>query len=137
MARQHVRSKRGEWSSHDREFWKRQALNPNVLPLAHRIYALAYGCHNANGHTPLGPGELKRLMCRPPTDSGRARFYDDSTVYRAIQDAVRFGYLDARSSRSCLIVPQGQIMFGIGDRFAPCEVCQRDLAASAARALTK
>jgi hypothetical protein len=124
MAGQRPKSRRGPWSKHYREFWSRQASNPN-LPLPNRVFSLAYGCHGANGHTPFAPGELRRVLCAPPTADEPVRMYDRSTLYRAIETAKDYGYLDGRSSSQCLIVPQGQIQFGVGEAYAPCEVCMK------------
>lgn len=127
-AQRTITSRRGPWSKHYRDFWQRQAANPRV-PLPIRVFSLAYGCHGANGHTPFKPGELRRILTGPPTPDQPVRMYDRSTLYRAVEDAKGFGYLDIRSSAQCLIVPQGQIQFGVGEAYAPCEVCRKAVAA--------
>jgi hypothetical protein len=124
MAGQRPRSRRGPWSKHFREFWERQASNPKI-PMPVRVFSLAYARHGANGHTPLGPGELARILSKPPTVDRPIKPCDRTTLYRAIEAAKRSGYLDDRSSSRCLIVPQGQIQFGVGEAYAPCEVCMK------------
>ncbi len=119
-----IRSQRGYWSKHDRGFWERQSANPNI-PLVMRVYSLAYGCHRANGHTPFRPGELARLLGQPATADRSARACPRQTLHDAINAAKGYGYLDSRSSSQCLIVPQGQIQFGIGEAYEPCEVCTK------------
>ncbi len=122
MAAQRIASQRGPWSKHYRAFWERQANNPNIPPTT-RVFSLAYGCHGANGHTPFRPGELARILGNPPTMDRPARAMPKTTLFDAIETAKRFGYLDNRSHSQCLIVPQGQIQFCVGEAYAPCEVC--------------
>jgi hypothetical protein len=124
MARQRITSQGRLWSKHDRGWWEGQALNPKI-PLVTRVYALAYGMHGANGHAPFRPGELRRILVQPPTADHPIKLYDRATLYRAIETAKDYGFLDRRSSSQCLIVPQGQIQFGIGELYAPCEVCTK------------
>jgi hypothetical protein len=121
MAGHRITSRRGPWSKHYREFWQQQASNP-YIPLPIRVFSLAYGCHGANGHTPFKPGELARALIAPPAADGRLKWYDRSTIYRAVETAKDYGYLDSRSSSRCLIVPQGQIQFAMGE-YTQCAVC--------------
>jgi hypothetical protein len=129
-----ITTQRGPWSKHYREFWERQALTTNPsIPLVVRTFSLAYGRHDANGHTPFGPGGLRRTLIKSaPTADRPAALYTHRAIDKAIGQAVGFGYLEVGSSRRCLIVPRGQIQYLQGDAFEPCPVCLRRFERSAA-----
>jgi hypothetical protein len=129
-----IATQRGPWPKHYREFWEKQALTTNPsIPLVVRIFSLAYGRHDANGHTPFGAGDLRRTLIKSaPTAERPASLFSYRAINKAIKQAVDFGYLDAGSSQRCLIVPRGQIQYLQGDAFDPCLTCDRKFERSAA-----
>ena len=120
-----VTSQRGPWSKHYREFWEKQALTTNPsIPLAVRVFSLAYGRHKANGHTPFGAGDLRRTLVKSRAAvNARPILYSHKAIAQAVRLAATLGYLDAQSSVRCLIVPQGEIQYLQGDLVEICAVC--------------
>lgn len=105
-------------SMHRQSTWKERALDPNIpLPAWLRVAYLGLARHKANGHAIFGDGELLGLLqkAKPKTCERQLR--------RAISDAVKYGYLNDRSSARCLIVPPESVSNGIGHWNERCRYC--------------
>lgn len=110
------------WAKHAQIVWERRAADPN-LPLWLRIVCLAYGQHEANGHANFRPGSLTWIFGTPETDTEPFKRVHRSTIYDAIQTAVRRGFLAPGSCAKCLVVPSHAIEGPRpGNAFKPCPV---------------
>ena len=109
------------YSMHQRSFWQRQAGNPNLF-LWTRVYATAYGAHRMNGHAPFGDGELALTLATVNETTGELEVPESWAISRAIRLCVRYGFLESRSTSSCLVVPK-EISGGLLG--SPQEVCDR------------
>jgi hypothetical protein len=112
-------SRQQAWARHYQSVWQERAADQR-LPDWLRIVAVAYGSHTANGHARLGRGALRIILTRIDDDGTHIR-PDRRNVYRALDVAVRNGWLASGSTTTCLIVPRHAIEGGLGDADAPCE----------------
>jgi hypothetical protein len=117
------RPHRGEavWARHYQHVWQERSADKR-LPDWLRIAAVAYGNHAANGHARLGRGDLRLILTRIE-DDGTRHVPQAANVRRALDVAVRNGWLAPGSTTMCLIVPAHAVTGGIGN---PDAVCDRD-----------
>jgi hypothetical protein len=108
------------WSRHYQHVWAERAGNPG-LPLWLRVACLAYGHHLGNGHATFGSGEV-RLALSTVDGNGVLSQPASSDVKRAINTAVRYGWLAEGSRTRCLVVPGHAIAGGrgVGTEYVPC-----------------
>lgn len=104
------------WTAKPQDDWLEWAGNPN-FPDYLRVTFVAHGRQRANGHAPLDQEELARYLVRK---SGVMP--DRRTVHRAVDTAVKLGYLAPESRALCLVLEANRSQFGIGD---PDEKCRR------------
>lgn len=104
------------WTAKPQEDWLEWAGNPN-FPDYLRATFVAHGRQRANGHAPLDREELATYLVRK---SGVIP--DRRTVYRAVDTAVKLGYLAPESRALCLVLDPSRSQFGVGD---PDEKCKR------------
>jgi hypothetical protein len=112
------------WTRHYQAEWENCAANPN-LPMWARVFSLAYGRHEANGHAVFGRGELTWILGTPPKDGKPFQRARRQAVYEAIATAVKHGFLDEGSCLECLVVPGHAIQGPHGKADAPCAVHER------------
>lgn len=105
------------WARHYQDVWEERSADHN-LPQWLRVVSLAYGCHKANGHAMFGPGALAAALGKPDEQSGE--MVPDPNPGRAVRVAVKYGWLDRRSTIRCLVVPQHAIAGGFGHPYAVC-----------------
>lgn len=105
------------WTAHAQDHWLEFAGYPH-FPDYLRITFVAYGVHKANGHALLNRGELAHYLVRKDGTLPERR-----VVWRAVQEAVRLGFLVEGSQQLCLIVTSHDVQGGKGD---PDDRCPRD-----------
>ena len=93
------------------------AGNPN-FPDYMRVVFVAYGRHAANGHAVLERGELAAYLVRKT-----GVIPDRRQVWKAMDHAVRLGYLREGSRLGCLVVNSDHVQGGPG---VPGVRCRRD-----------
>ncbi|OBG28383.1 hypothetical protein [Mycobacterium sp. 852002-51057_SCH5723018] len=120
------------WTRHYQAAWENRAANHN-LPLWARIFSLAYGRHQANGHAVFGRGELTWILGTPPKASEPFQRASRQAVREAIATAVKHGFLDDDSCSECLVVPGHAIQGPHGKAAAPCLVHERKYRAKRAK----
>lgn len=103
-----------EWSAHAQDHWLDLAGNPN-FPDYLRVMFVAYGRHAANGHAVLERGELGYYLVRRDGTLPERRI-----VWRAVQEAMKLGYLAEGSQLLCLVVSSHDVQGGRGDQKARC-----------------
>ncbi|APE16174.1 hypothetical protein BOH72_14065 [Mycobacterium sp. WY10] len=109
---------------HRQSTWRLRALAANQepkgtkksgtvppIPLWLRLSFLAYADHESNGHANYARGKLAEEL-----KAG------DRQLRRALTDAIRYGYLDSKSSLRCLRVPPGSVYKNLGT-IKPCGYC--------------
>lgn len=104
-----------DWSAHRQDHWLELAGNPN-FPDYLRIVFVAYGRHAANGHAKLDRGELAYFLVRKDGTLPERRI-----AWRAVQEAVKLGYLLEGSQQLCLVVSSHDVQGGRGDSTARCK----------------
>lgn len=102
------------WAAHAQDHWLEMAGRP-AFPDYLRVVFVAYGRHAGNGHAILDRGELGYFLVRKDGTLPERR-----TVWRAVQDAMRLGFLADGSQLLCLVVSSHDVQGGIGDPEAPC-----------------
>lgn len=107
------------WAKHYQHAWAERSGDPN-LPDWLRVAALAYGKHSANGHASFAPGDLALVLGTIDRETGELR--PSRNVSRAIQTAVRYGWLATGSRTRCLVVPAFAVSGGLGSEYAKCQV---------------
>lgn len=112
------------WTKHAQIEWESRAADTD-LPLWLRVACLAYGRHDANGHANFGRGEMSMILGVAQTDAAAFKPQHRSTVYNAIQTAVRRGWIAKGSGSECLVVPNHAIEGPQGNPLRPCIVCAR------------
>ena len=105
------------WAKHYQHVWTERAGNVS-LPHWLRVAAVAYGGHGPNGHCPLNPGDLAWALFH--LDDGTGEVVPSSNTARAVEIAVRNGWLDQKSSARCLVVPAHAVSKENGNVNAPC-----------------
>ena len=103
-----------DWTAHAQDHWLELAGNSN-FPDYLRITFVAYGRHAANGHAKLEREELAAYLIRKGGTLPERR-----VVWRAIETAVRFGYLLPESRLLCLVVSNHHVQGGRGSADARC-----------------
>ncbi|RFZ65618.1 hypothetical protein DE4576_03387 [Mycobacterium marinum] len=107
------------FSMHRQAVWKERAAtraaNP-TLPLWIRVASLALGCHRANGHAAFQSGEIAEILGMPGLPLSA------SAVSNAIKAAKNAGWIDARSTSRCLVVPPHAVHGGLGHANDRCGV---------------
>ena len=103
-----------DWVAMPQKEWLEWACDPNFPDYMRAVY-VAHGKHRANGHAPLGQGELAMFLMRKTGE-----IPDRRTVWSAIDKAVKKGYLAHGSRALCLIVSRARSQFGKGNATAPC-----------------
>lgn len=114
-------SLKNPFTMHHQSFWIACAGNP-ALSLWHRVYALAYGSHQRNGHAPFGSGEIVRALTIVDRTTGEIHSPRPDEVSRAIRRAVDLGFLSEESWARCLVVPRYAIFGGV--KGSPTETCK-------------
>ena len=112
------------WTRHYQAVWENRAASHN-LPMWARVFCLAYGRHQANGHALFGRGELTWILGTPPRDGKPFQRANRQAVHSAIATAVKHGFLDGGSCLECLVVPGHAIQGPQGKADAPCPVHER------------
>lgn len=107
---QRVMSRENPGSFHLQSAWLSRAHDAE-LPLWLRVAALAFGCHQGNGHANFGPGYLAGVLGKP-----------GPVVSRAIAKAKQKGWIDEASRARCLVVPPDKVVLGIGHKHTQCAV---------------
>jgi hypothetical protein len=106
-----------DWSAHARDHWLDFAGNPSFPDYLRTVF-VAYGRHAANGHAVLDRGELAYFLVRRDGTLPESR-----VVWRAIQEAVKLGFLNDASQLLCLVVSSHDVQGGKGN---PDARCRRD-----------
>lgn len=115
------------WAKHYRGTYSERSGDPR-LPRWLRVACIALANHRANGHarflngSKTGPGDLALILAEPDPVTGEVIPATRHAVHRAIDSAVRYGWLAPGSSPTCLIVPAHAASYGIGDPNEPCTV---------------
>lgn len=81
----------------------RRARDPRFTAVV-RIEHAALGMMNKVQHAPFGQFQLAEILGHD-LDPGERKLAGDSTVRKAIKDAITLGILDPRSTKTCLVVP--------------------------------
>lgn len=100
------------WAKHQQSYWQEKVGSPS-LPLWTRVYALAYGTHRRNGHSPLKAGELAVALTVVDRETGETHTPSPSRISEAINRAVELGFLHHDSNARCLVVPPWGISGGV------------------------
>ncbi|OBJ59746.1 hypothetical protein A9W95_10875 [Mycobacterium sp. 1423905.2] len=98
-----------------------------------RIFSLAYGRHQANGHAVFGRGELTWILGKPPQDGKPFEKASRQAIHKAIAAAIRYGFLAEDSGMECLVVPGHAVAGPHGNPTAPCPVHERKYRARRAK----
>lgn len=110
-------------SYHRQSTWRERALEfHRPLPLWLRIAFMAYATHRTNGHATFAEGSLLKEF-NAAAEAANKRPPGKRQLYRALTDAIEYGYLDRRSSLRCLIVPATSVCGGLGRVEDPCAYC--------------
>lgn len=112
------------WTRHYQAAWENRAADHD-LPMWVRVFSLAYGRHQANGHAVFERGELTWILGTPPRDGKPFKKASRQAVYKAIAAAVKYGFLAEDSGMECLVVPRHAISGPHGKQNALCSVHQR------------
>lgn len=84
-----------------------------------RVFFLAVSRMGSDGHAHFGPGELGRLLgCDPAT--GSTDPLDKRNVNRAINRAIKEGFLDQTSGSTCLVPAAHLVSRGRGHSPSSC-----------------
>jgi hypothetical protein len=105
-----VMSRDDPGSQHRQSTWLARAHDAS-LPLWLRVAALAFGCHEANGHAKFPTGYLVAVLSKSSAE-----------VSRAIASAKAKGWIDKASNARCLVVPPDKVAGGIGHQHNSCSV---------------
>lgn len=103
-----------DWSAHAQDHWLDFAGNPNFPDYLRTVF-VAYGRHTANGHAVLERGELAYFLVRKDGTLPERRI-----VWRAVQEAIKLGFLAAGSQLLCLVVSSHDVQGGRGNADARC-----------------
>ena len=103
-----------DWSAHAQDHWLDFAGNPNFPDYLRTVF-VAYGRHAANGHAVLERGELAHFLVRRDGTLPERRI-----VWRAVQEAMKLGYLGDGSQLLCLVVSSHDIQGGRGNATTRC-----------------
>ncbi len=110
------------WARHYQDAWHERAGDKR-LPKWLRVAALAYGSHENNGHALFRRGEVALVLATVDHGSGAVVPLDRRDVFRSIQQAVAYGWLEEGSTARCLIVPAHAIKKGpLETPCAPCPI---------------
>lgn len=118
------------WARHYQDEWELRSGDPRLQGWL-RVAAYAYAKHEANGHAPLvqgsrhGPGTLQVALATVEPETGEVQHADRRRLHEWVKAAIDYGWLDAKSSTACLIVPHRAIDGGLGSPNAPCKVCDK------------
>lgn len=113
---------RDHFSMHSRQVWRDRSQDQSCDAWL-RAASVAYGQHRENGHCPLYPGELARLLSTPDKRTGE--LLPNKNPTRAVKQAVQKGWLAPGSGTLCLIVPGGSVWMGNDlSRHKPCRACE-------------
>jgi hypothetical protein len=112
------------WAKHYQSAWDNRAANTD-LPLWMRVASLAYGRHEANGHTNFQRGDLSWILGKPLKSGGDFKRRDRHTIRDAIAVAVKYGLLAEGSCSECLVVSPHTIEGPLGNPHKPCAVHER------------
>lgn len=107
------------WSRHYQLVWLERAGDPD-LPDWLRVACAAYGKHRANGHAIFRRGGLSLILGTVDGSTGEVRPLDRRHLYRAIQTAVKYGWLGSESTARCLVVPAHAVTGGLGNARDEC-----------------
>jgi hypothetical protein len=110
-------STRNSWTRHYQSVWEERAGDWRA-PRWLRVACLAYGLHRANGHATLGAGMLALTLASPDPKTGE--MVPDKNPGRAVELAVRYGWLAPGSNVRCLVVPAHAIVGPGGDPHLSC-----------------
>jgi hypothetical protein len=103
-----------DWTAHAQDHWLDFAGNPNFPDYLRTVF-VAYGRHAANGHAVLERGELAYFLVRRDGTLPERRI-----VWRAVQEAVKLGFLAEGSQLLCLVVSSHDVQGGRGNATARC-----------------
>lgn len=103
------------WAAHAQDHWLEKSGNPN-FPDYLRVLFVAYGRHAANGHANLDRGELAYFLVRQDGTLPERRI-----VWRAVQQAIKLGFLQEGSQLLCLIVSSHDVQGGSGSAEKRCK----------------
>ena len=110
------------WARHYQDVWHERS-GDRRLPKWLRVAALAYGSHENNGHARFKRGEVALILAVVDHETGEVVPLDRRAVFRVIQQAVAYGWLDEGSTARCLIVPAHAIKKGRLDAHTePCPI---------------
>ena len=102
------------WAAHAQDHWLDMAGKPE-FPDYLRATFVAYGRHAANGHANLDRGDLAYYLIRKDGTLPERR-----VVWRAVQQAIRLGFLAEGSQLLCLIVSSHDVQGGAGSADKRC-----------------
>ncbi|MGG5260825.1 hypothetical protein [Phycicoccus avicenniae] len=103
------------WSAHAQDHWKEMAGKPR-FPDYLRVTFVAYALHAANGHANLDRGELAYHLVREDGSLPERR-----VVWRAVQEAMKLGFLAEGSQLLCLVVSSHDVQGGKGSADRRCK----------------
>ena len=106
-----------DWSAHAQDHWLGFAGNPNFPDYLRTVF-VAYARHAANGHAVLEREELAYFLVRRDGTLPERRI-----VWRAVQEAIKLGFLAEGSQLLCLVVSSHDVQGGRGN---PDARCRRD-----------
>lgn len=110
------------WSRHYQDAWHERSGNVR-LPRWLRIVALAYGCHDNDGHARFKRGEVALVLGTVDHETGAVIPLSRQRVHEAVQQAVDLGFLAEGSIPMCLIVPAHDVRKGPHEgRAKPCPI---------------
>lgn len=92
------------WARHYQDTWHERSGDPR-LPRWLRIVALAYGCHDNDGHARFKRGDVALVLGSVDHETGAVIPLPRQRVHEAITQAVELGFLAEGSFARCLIVP--------------------------------
>lgn len=110
-------SRGNPFAMHRQRVWETRAADPD-LPDWLRVASLAYGKHRANGHAPFAAGALREALGTVDRQTGEIK--PNANVSRAINTAVRYGFLSSRSKARCLVIPEHAVSGGLGNIHEKC-----------------
>ncbi len=93
-----------QWGAVNQEWAKEVARDPDVAPLALRVFFAANGWSNRIGHACFEPGGLREILTIVDRRTGALRQPKRQGVNRAIRHAKAMGLIDESSSARCLVL---------------------------------
>lgn len=110
------------WARHYQDVWHERSGNAR-LPRWLRVVALAYGCHDNDGHARFKRGEIALVLGSVDQETGAVIPLSRQRVHEAVRQAVDLGFLGEGSLPMCLIVPAHDVKKGpLDHQSKPCPI---------------